>query len=184
MIYAVYAFVALASSVEPAQQSRFALVARAYVEADADAVLAPAAMPPNVVVADSYLPTVRDMLERSGTFRQQCRRIGSTARLAVRLRRWFPQERPTDNAANTVMVRRRDGVIEATILVGEAGDPVELIAHEFEHILEQLDDVDLAAMGSRPGAGVYVNPSTSRFETDRAIAAGRRVAAEVTHARR
>lgn len=182
MWHAVYALVVLASSVGPEQQLRASAAARVYVEAEAEAVLAPAAVPANVEISDTYRATVRGMLDRSRTFRQQCRRIGRATGLVVSVRRWFPQERASDNAANTTIVRRRDGVIEATVLLGEGGDAIELIAHEFEHILEQLDDVDLATLGRRPGTGVSVSGTTSRFETDRAIAAGRRVAAEVSHA--
>ena len=182
MWHAVYAFVALAFSVGPEQQLRASAGARVYVEAEAEAVLAPAVVPANVEIADTYHEAVRGMLDRSRTFRQQCRRIGRASDLIVRVRRWFPQERLSDGAANTTIVRRRDGMIEATVLLGEAADAVELIAHEFEHILEQLDDVDLATLGRRPNTGVYLTGVSSRFETERAIAAGRRVAAEVSHA--
>jgi hypothetical protein len=182
MWHAVYAFVALASSVGPEQQLRASAAARVYVEAEAEAVLAPAVVPVNVEIADTFHETVRGMLDRSRTFRQQCRRIGRASDLVVRVRRSFPQERPGDSAANTTIVRRRDGVIEATVLLGAAADAVELIAHEFEHILEQLDDIDLETLRRRPRTGVYLNGPSSRFETERAIAAGRRVAAEVSRA--
>ena len=61
---------------------------------------------------------------------------------------------------------------------------IELIAHEFEHILEQLDSVDLAAMAARSGTGVRAVSELGHFETDRAIAAGRRVESEMASARR
>ncbi len=63
--------------------------------------------------------------------------------------------------------------------VGYLGEPILLIAHEFEHILEQLDGVDLPSMAARPATGVHAVASSGRFETDRAIAAGRQVEREV-----
>ena len=85
--------------------------------------------------------------------------------------------------AMTRIVRRPDGVIDAGVQVGSAGDPVLLIAHEFEHILEQLDGVDLPSMAARPATGVRLVSGSGHFETERAIAAGRRVADEVTRGR-
>ena len=56
-------------------------------------------------------------------------------------------------------------------------DAAELIAHELEHILEQLDGVDLQAQA---GNGVVWKAGDGAFETRRAIEAGRRVAREIT----
>ena len=67
--------------------------------------------------------------------------------------------------------------------LGPSGDPVMLIAHEFEHILEQLDGVDLRSMATRVATGVHLVPGSGHFETDRAIAAGRQVADEVRRGR-
>ena len=47
----------------------------------------------------------------------------------------------------------------------------ELIAHEFEHVIEQLDGVDLAAHAALPHTGVTsIGHSTDIFETMRAHA--------------
>ena len=184
MMHALGALVLAALFAEPTQQLRTVLAARPYVEADAGAVDAPAAVPANVAIAESYGAAVRLMLERSATFRQQCRRLGRATGLVVTVQRWLVDGRPRGAAANTTVVRRTGVGLAANVLVGEGSDPVELIAHEFEHILEQLDGVDLAAMARRSGTGVRLDPSAWRFETDRAIAAGRRVAREVSHARR
>ena len=85
--------------------------------------------------------------------------------------------------AQTRIVWRPDGGIEAGVQVGLSGDPTLLIAHEFEHILEQLDGVDLPLMASRAGSGVHRVAGSEHFETDRAIAAGRRVLEEVSRGR-
>ena len=65
----------------------------------------------------------------------------------------------------------------AQVYLQPSVDATELIAHELEHILEQLDGVDLQAQA---GNGVVWKAGDGVFETRRAIEAGRRVAREVT----
>lgn len=154
---------------------------RPYVEGAA--VLLPVVMPSNVIVPESEHALLQDMLERSRTFQRQCARIARAAPLRV-IVRWTPSQVAGDSAV-TVVIRRRDGgLAEAHVSLTLSRNVVELIAHEFEHVLEQLDGVDLAMMAARPQTGVRFDADTSRFETDRAIHAGRRVAAEVLGARR
>ena len=62
---------------------------------------------------------------------------------------------------------------------------VEIVAHEFEHIIEQLDNIDLAAKARRARSGVHtLDLGRSIFETRRALKVGRRVAGEVRDKRR
>jgi hypothetical protein len=140
------------------------------------------AMPPNIVIPGVYRPAVAAMLRYSPTFRRQCSRIALTPDLRIEV---TPSLLPglLPDEALTRIVRRPGGQIEAGVQLGTIGDPVLLIAHEFEHILEQLDGVDLASMASRTATGVHRRPGSEHFETDRAIAAGRRVAEEVQQGR-
>jgi hypothetical protein len=78
--------------------------------------------------------------------------------------------------AGTVLARENGVLIAADVFLSHSSDTVELIAHEVEHILELLDEVDLAA---QVGAGHVCKRTDGAFETQRAIAAGRRVAREV-----
>ena len=56
----------------------------------------------------------------------------------------------------------------------------ELIAHEFEHIIEQLDGVDLAAHAAQRHTGVFaIGHRRDIFETMRAKRAGRKVVSEL-----
>ena len=64
-----------------------------------------------------------------------------------------------------------DGVTVARVLVPLNAETVELIAHEFEHVLEYLDGVS-----DRHRSGVTLGDG---YETERAIKAGLRVAREV-----
>ena len=57
---------------------------------------------------------------------------------------------------------------------------VEILAHEFEHVIEQLDGVELRA---DPSHGVYQLANGS-FETARAVHIGRQVSGEADAANR
>ena len=167
----------------PAQQVIALNAAHVYVEADAAAVAGSAALPTNIHLSEGYESIVLEMLRRSATFRRQCSRIGRYHSLQVTV---VPALRPLRQAvgATTTITRVGRGGIAAEVQLVWQGELVELIAHEFEHILEQLDGVDLAAMASRSGTGVHAIAEVGHFETDRATAAGRRVAGEVANARR
>jgi len=70
-----------------------------------------------------------------------------------------------------------EGVLVARILVRRSADSVELIAHELEHVVEKAEGTKFLFEAVRPGSGVSL--SSSAFETQRAVEAGRRVAREV-----
>ena len=52
---------------------------------------------------------------------------------------------------------------------------IELVAHEFEHVLEQIEGLDLRRLARIKGSGVHELQGRV-FETDRAQLAGRIVA--------
>lgn len=57
---------------------------------------------------------------------------------------------------------------------------VEIVAHEFEHIIEQLDGVDLAAHAAQRHTGVTaLGYDRNVFETIRAKRTGLKVVAEL-----
>ena len=64
------------------------------------------------------------------------------------------------------------------LLLFQTRDLTELIAHEFEHVLEQLDCVDLRALAH---TGDSRQLADGAFETARAIIAGQQVAGEVVN---
>jgi hypothetical protein len=137
------------------------------------------ALPQNLIVPPVFRDTVDAMMRRSPTFRRQCARIAQAPRMLVVLQ-WF-QPRSSDHArARTVLSRTRDGRDLATVAIRTLDDPVELIAHELEHVIEQLDGVDLAAQLRRHDSGVYATgDSGGVFETTRAKRIGVQVAREV-----
>jgi hypothetical protein len=116
------------------------------------------------------------MLVRSATFRRQCRRVADTRLLYVRIK-YGSTLVDRSFRARTVVERYRSGVTIAHIEIRPLGPPEEWIAHEFEHVLEQIEGVRLAQLAGRT-AGVW-RSAPDMFETDRAMRAGRVVADEI-----
>jgi len=124
------------------------------------------------------------MLERSATFRRQMLRVAGNPHLIVHLHlhgaSWTGGAR-----AFTRFVRTAGGGLEADISLTRFDDDVELIAHEMEHVIEQLDEVDLSSLAGLRDTGVSQSgPVGETFETTRAAQTGLRVAREVREARR
>lgn len=180
MTYLLGSIIALSSLAVPAQQLRYARAAQVYLDDDTirDAIPdRPVAIPGNIEIPRGQQDVVNEMLRRSPTFRAQCSRIASATHLHVVVAKSLL---PPPDGAMTDISRTPDGRIDADVQVGTLGDMTLLIAHEFEHIIEQLDGVDLPAMAARTGTGVSVNARSGHFETQRAIEAGQRVAREVS----
>lgn len=134
-------------------------------------------LPDTVQLADDLRADVHTMLRQSATFRNQCQRIADTRLLYVRVRR-NPGLVERSYRAKSVIVRARSGVIVVLVELSSHGSPVEWIAHEFEHVLEQLDGVRLRQLAGR--SGVWQS-SEGMFETERAILAGRTVVEQMRH---
>jgi hypothetical protein len=141
-------------------------------------------VPPNLIVSAPLQQIVRAMLRDSPTFRRQCARLAGAPSLTVTLE-------PVLIAANarsqaiTNFGADRDGRKHAHVQLGQlARDRQEIIAHEFEHIIEQLDGVDLPSVARQTTAGVHLTDDADRFETDRAVAIGRQVSDEIRTAER
>ncbi len=150
---------------------------RQYVAAET--VPARLALPPNFIVPDNFRPVIELMLHDSSTFRRQCQRIAGEPTLTIHLT-FAPLSGRSDIRAMTTITREPDGRQVAHIAIAPRQDLVELVAHEFEHILEQLDGVDLAAHAARPRTGVHAQTGPlAMFETVRATRIGRKVAGEM-----
>lgn len=120
---------------------------------------------------------VEDMLRLSPTFRAQYRRIAEAPSIVVGVQVDF---RLPDSScrARSVFRRYNGGLIVVAVSIARAPRQAEWIAHEFEHIIEQLDGRNLSALAGRRGHGVwYSGPGV--FETSRAVLAGRVVRDEL-----
>jgi hypothetical protein len=69
----------------------------------------------------------------------------------------------------------------ATVKIFMPNDYVELIGHEFEHLLEQIEGLDLAALAEMSRQAR--RHEDGAFETVRALDAGRKVKAEYSRAK-
>ena len=149
--------------------------AHAYVAADA--IPKQLSLPANLIVSSHYRALVEHMLRGSPAFRRQCLRISGEPRLTVKLRMGGPQWKQGFRAT-THIERERDGRMTAFIEVFPLNEDVELISHEIEHVIEQLDEVDLASHAARRDTGVRVHAGNV-FETVRANRTGLKVRDEV-----
>jgi hypothetical protein len=155
-----------------------ASVVHEYVWA-ASAIPARGDIPPNLQVSVVHRQLVVKMLSRSPTFRRQMLRIAAATQLTVRLQSAPPSSHP-GLRATTEFVRKANGKLLANVDIVWSSNGVELIAHELEHIIEQLDGVDLVGKASRPNSGVYATgDGGDLFETTRAKRVGLQVAREV-----
>jgi hypothetical protein len=95
------------------------------------------------------------------------RRVRVAVRLDLRSRTY---------RARSILSRHQYGLITAVVELPPFGDHVELIAHEFEHIVEQLEGVELRRLANDPSAGVH--DLQYAYETERAYKVGQQVARE------
>jgi hypothetical protein len=131
-------------------------------------------------IATPVRPIVADMCRRAPTFRQQVARLAKEPELTVTVER--AAFRRTGALRAQTSMTRVGGVLRSADVQVPADHElvvVEMVAHEFEHILEQLDGVDLRRWAGR--SGVYQVGTTAPdgpFETERARQVGRLVAGE------
>lgn len=132
-------------------------------------------LPQNVYLLHDIEQPLQRIYERAPSFRAQCERIAAADGLRVTVR--IDPLIPSRCRAFTV-VRRSGRRIFADVHLPPASDHAELLAHEFEHIIEQIEGLDLRKLTRLEGSGVY-ELEYAVFETDRAQSAGRAVLAEV-----
>jgi hypothetical protein len=153
-------------------------VLRVY-NTDQSPAISSVSLPPNLTFPDSFRQTLESMLARSPTFRRQCLRIQHAHGLLVRVTNLYGG--PSRSRAFTRIGSRAAGRLEAHVQIRPLVNLTELLAHELEHVIEQLDGVDLSARSALSGSGVwYVEEG---FETTRAVRIGRAVARETNGSR-
>jgi hypothetical protein len=115
------------------------------------------------------------MIERSASFRSQLERLAIADGLVVTAHLDLAITQRSYRA-RSVIHRLRTGEIVAVVAIGPQGSAVEWLAHEFEHILEQVEGLHLPSLAGRTsgiwrsGSDVRDRPRDSR---------GRRVAGEM-----
>jgi hypothetical protein len=131
-------------------------------------------LPANVTFPRDLERDIARIYDRSPTFRAQCERIAAAdhARINVRIDPIMPSR-----CRAFTVVNHRHGRIIAEVHLPPSSDHTELLAHELEHVIEQIEGLNLRKLSRVNGSGVReVDPGL--FETDRAQMAGRVVMAE------
>lgn len=132
------------------------------------------AVPPNVVVPAAVRSELEAAVARSATLQRQMSIIGgAVARVRLRV---SAASLSDSRRAESILNVFHSGLLVADVSVPPGPSFVELVAHELEHVVEQIEGVDRAAL-ARTGAAFW--SGTGAFETRRARDAGRAAAAEV-----
>jgi hypothetical protein len=134
-------------------------------------------LPYSVHVPEALAPHVETLLAHSETFRRQCRRIAAASSVVHVRIRIDPLIAHRSYRARSLIQRHRSGVITAIVELSLSDGVEEWIAHEFEHIIEQIEGirvVDLAFRGRVAWRSV-----DQAYETARAIRAGHAALREV-----
>ena len=130
---------------------------------------------PNIRAAFPLESCVRTMLSRSSTFRQTYKMIATHR--SVRVNLWLAPVRRHSVRAETDVRSFVGGKRVADIRLYTTVDMVELVAHEMEHVREQLEGTNLLLLSVARGGDV--RRISGSFETRRGIETGLRVADEV-----
>jgi hypothetical protein len=136
----------------------------------------PRTLPTNVELPCDLERLLAKIYRGSATFREQCVRIAGadTLDVVVRLDTAIPH-----SCQAFTLFRRKGRVLSAEVHLPPAGIKLaELVGHEFEHIIEQLDGLNLRVLARIRDSGVHES-SFDVFETARAQHAGLVVASEV-----
>jgi hypothetical protein len=132
-------------------------------------------LPRNLRVPENMRPMLMRMLRTSATFRRQIAYLA--AKPAVRVSVMYGGMRGDRNYHALSTVRKHEwGAIVVDTQVFVPTDLVEIIAHELEHVCEQIEGVDLRSLSRIKGVGVY--DLNGHFETSRAIRAGQEATRE------
>ena len=145
----------------------------------ASSSMAGAPLPSNLTASAVFRPALERMWQSSATFRRQCGRLSAAPQLHVNLLMEELARHPSSYHARAAMKRQSGTLVSVDIHLTRFEDPIALIAHEIEHVIEQLEGVDLAAQA---GTGNVWKREDGAFETRRAIEVGGRVAREVNAA--
>ena len=150
------------------------LLCGALISAEREEPCHQSPLPANIELSRHLSVVLRRLYGQSPTFRSQCERLAraSNLRVVVRLSSTLP-----GRCRALTTISRQGHAIFAVMQLPPGRDLVELVGHEFEHLLEQVEGLNLRRMARVRGSGVW-EAERQLFETDRAIAAGRLVADE------
>jgi hypothetical protein len=141
-------------------------------------------VPSNIQVSPVLARVFGEILAASPTFAEQCERIGSARYVHVRVSAGMAKSTTSRGTARTTMRRFSSGALLASVSIPVPLTTIEyaeLFGHEFEHILEQIDHVDLEALTLVHDGATRL--SDGAYETTRAHRVGLVIADESDHPR-
>ena len=138
----------------------------------------PARIPSTIQISSELQAPFDQMVAASPTFRRQLARIVAAPRL-VMTAQVDPAMSARSYRARSCIRRYDSGLIVVAISIGPGHQATEWIAHEFEHVIEQLEGLEVARLADRWHSGVW-SSGDSMVETARALRTGRRVLEEVS----
>lgn len=136
-------------------------------------------LPANIELSHDLDRLLDDLYDRSPTFKAQCERLAAAGNLHVVVR--LDSSLPSRCRALT-NIRRRGREIYADVHLPPGRAVIELVAHEFEHVIEQVEGLNLRVLARTRGSGVR-EIERELFESDRATKAGHVVADEASRPR-
>ena len=146
------------------------------IAADADRAACPRTLPANIDLPRDLERMLANIYRGSATFRGQCDRIAAAGTLSVKLQ--LDTNIPSSCQAFTRFQRKGHAVYADVHLPPSGTMMAQLVGHEFEHIVEQLEGLDLRMLARVRKSGVY-QTSFEVYESTRAQRVGRSVALEV-----
>jgi hypothetical protein len=146
------------------------------IAADADPTACVRLLPANIGLTLDLERVLTKIYRGSATFRGQCDRIAAAGTLSIKIQ--LDTNIPSSCMAFTRFQKKGRAVYADVHLPPSSRLIAQLIGHEFEHIVEQLDGLDLPILAHVPNSGVY-QTAFEVYESTRAQRVGRSVALEV-----
>ena len=147
--------------------------AQTLAEPEASAAVPSAVVvrPLNITIDALLAPLVEKLLRQSPTVRRQWEAIGASRLVRVSLISSPLLRESTAARARTAVSRYEAGGVRAIVELPSAVDITELLAHELEHVLEQIEGLNLPALAKDGSPGVQ-ELGRGVYETERARNAG------------
>ena len=134
-------------------------------------------MPENIEVARTLQPVFAQALAQSPTVQRQCQLIAAAPHVRVAVRLQVGRLKAGARAEATIS-RYEAGALFADIRLPVCVSLIEMLAHELEHVIEQMEGISLSRLADERQSGV-ARLADGAFETRRAQTAGRAAAHEV-----
>lgn len=136
------------------------------------------ALPTNISTHSHMERYIIELMSSSQTFREQCEKIGKATNVRISVK--VVPNIIHGNRARTRFLKYGNGRMAAIVEMKLLSDYSESLGHEFEHVIEQIEGIDLKGQ-ARDGKGIY-KMYGDVYETDRALKTGKAV--EQEHTRR